>query len=285
MDSDHDTASKDDEVEESEFLKQSRLALEKLFATAREKDELNFALSLSSEFKPYTFTSAMEAQRAFHEYEEFLESKECRDKPIRIRIVLNFYCYVAESAGLWCIPMCMLGVVAGQKYNTDPFRYLVKRHKATGKNIAPNANKVMGALVEYSTELCLHDVATVFTNGFDGDLRNGVAHADYALSNEGIHVRGRHDLARLITWTELQRLVNDGVGLYHVLRDVVSHYQHFYETPRVVNGSMNDRDPVGCYLIHSDATTRTMSVSGGVGFTAETLLERLHAKNAPNRAS
>ena len=200
-----------EQVYESKFLQQASKELKHLFERAREKDELNFALSLSSEFKPYTFTSAMEAQRAFQEYEEFLECEGFRDKPIRTRVALNFYCYVAESAGLWCIPMCMLGIVAGKKYNTDPFRFLVKKHKPTGKNIAPNANKVMAALVEYSTELGLQDVAAVFAKGFDSDLRNGIAHADYALSNEGIHVRGRHDWARLIPWPELQTLVNDGI--------------------------------------------------------------------------
>jgi hypothetical protein len=269
-----------EEVLESAFLQHARKALERLFTLAREKDELNFALSLSTEFKPYTYTSAMEAQRAFKEYEEFLSLPEFYRKNIRLLVILSFYCYVAEAAGLWCIPMCMLQVLAGKTYSLDPFRNLVAKHKGTGKNIAPNANKVMGALAREAEALGLKDVCEVFTNAFDGDLRNGVAHADYVLNEEGIHVRGRHDRARLITWPDLPTMLNNGINLYHVLRDVVGSFEHVYETPKVVTGSINDKDPPGCYMIDCDVDTGMLTVSAGIGITAEDLLQKFRDKRA-----
>lgn len=105
-----------------------------------------------------------------------------------------------------------------------------------------------------------------------------MAHADYVLTNEGMHVRGRHDRARLITWSELQRLLGDGIGLLDVLSEIVGGYQKLYQEPKIVYGSTNMTDPEGCFLIHSDPLKRTMTISGGVGCTAESLLQKLTAE-------
>jgi hypothetical protein len=260
----------------SDFLNKAYLALNDLFERAKEKDELNFALSLAPEFKAYTLTSAMDATRAYKEYGEFLELEEFIGKGIRTRIALALYCHTAEAAGLWGIPMCMLGVLDGQKYNTRPFEYLVQKHKVNGRLIAPNANKVMGTMAGCADTLGLHGLAQVFRDAFDPDIRNGFAHADYALSIEGVHVRGRHDAGRIIGWSEFQRLLNDGIGLFDVLGRVVHKYQTSYQSPKIVSGSSHPEDPVGFWIIHSDPRKKTMSVSGGPGWTREALLERVN---------
>lgn len=46
---------------QSDFLAKARSALEQLFESARNNNELNFALSLAPEFKAYTLTSAIDA--------------------------------------------------------------------------------------------------------------------------------------------------------------------------------------------------------------------------------
>lgn len=267
----------------SAFLSKADRALRHLFECAREKDELSFALSLSPEFKPYTLTSAIDAQKAYREYGEFLGLKQFHGQGIRVRVALAFYCHAAEAAGLWGVPMCMLGVIEGKKYNTDPFFYLVKNHKVSGQLVAPNANRVMGTMAGCASELGLTDLAEVFRDAFDPDVRNGFAHADYALSSEGLHVRGRHDRERIVGWPELERLFNDGVGLFHVLGEVIKHYQDFYQTPKVVFGTWNADEPEGNWLIYSNPETRTMSVSGGPGCTPEALLDGIKAKqNSPS---
>ena len=55
-----------------------------------------------------------------------------------------------------------------------PFRPLVTRHRQTGKGITPNANKVMLDLISQSTELGLNELAEVFRDAFDADLRNDI---------------------------------------------------------------------------------------------------------------
>ena len=53
------------------------------------------------------------------------------------------------------------------------------------KSIAPNANKVLGDLGGHSQELGFVEMAEVFRDVFDGDIRNGYAHADYVIWEDG----------------------------------------------------------------------------------------------------
>ena len=259
---------------EAAFLGKARAALDNLFERARTMDELNFALSLSGEFKAYTYTSAMESQHAFRDFDEFMALDQFRGRPIRLRVAFSYYLYTAESAGLWCIPMAVMGVLAGGHYNIEPFNRWVRKDKATGQNVGPNANKVMSALEGAATDLGLTDLAEVFRDAFDNDLRNGIAHSDYVVSpSEGVYVRGRHDRSRLIRFPELESIVQRGIGLLYELRNAVKDTQRIYETPKAVFGTMNDRDPPCWHALYSDPVVHTFSVVGGHGLTEESVLE------------
>lgn len=263
---------------QSELLTKARGALGQLFDNAKAKDELNFALSLAPEFKAYTLTSAMDAARAYREYGDFLQLEQFNGQGIRVRVALALYCHTAEAAGLWGVPMCLLLVLSGEHYTTTPFAYLVEKHRVTGKTIAPNANKVMRALADEASSQSLDELAAVFRDAFDPDLRNGFAHADYALSTEGVHVRGRHDRERIIKWPEFHSLLNDGIGLFDVLGQVIVQYQDFYRTPRIVTGTTHPDDPIGHWMIYSDPVACTMSVSGGAGCAPEFLMAQFNAR-------
>jgi hypothetical protein len=259
---------------EAVFLGKARMALDDLFERTRAEDELNFALSLSQEFKAYTYTSAMESQYAFRDFEEFMALDQFRGRPIRLRVAFSYYLYTAESAGLWCIPMAVMGVLAGGHYNIEPFNHWVRKDKATGQNVGPNANKVMSALEGAATELGLTDLAEIFRDAFDNDLRNGIAHSDYVVSpSEGVYVRGRHDCSRLIRFPELESIVRRGIGLLYELRNAVMDAQRLYETPKAVFGTMNDRDPPCWHALYSDPIEHTFSVVGGHGLTEESAVE------------
>jgi hypothetical protein len=97
------------------FLGKARAAFDNLFERTRIKDELNFVLSLSGGFKAYTYTSAMESQHAFRDYDEFMSLDQFRGRPIRLRVAFSYYLYTAESAGLWCIPMAV-------KHHLSPYK-------------------------------------------------------------------------------------------------------------------------------------------------------------------
>lgn len=256
------------------FLGKARAALDHLFELTRAKDELNFALSLSGEFKPYTYTSAMESQDAFRDFDEFMALDQFRGRSIRLRVAFSYYLYTAESAGLWCIPMAVIGVLAGGHYNIEPFNRWVRKDRSTGQNVGPNANKVMSALEDAAANLGLTDLAEAFRDAFDNDLRNGIAHSDYVISpSEGVYVRGRHDCSRLIRFPELESIVQRGIGLLYELRSAVRDAQRTYETPKAVFGTTNDHDPPCWYALYSDPVAHTFSVIGGYGLTEESVLQ------------
>jgi len=263
---------------DSPFLAKARNALEGLFDSARQRDEFNFALSLAPEFKAYTLTSAIDAQIAFKQYMEFLQLGQHKGQGIHFRVALALYCHTAEAAGLWGVPMCMLLVRAGDQYNLEPFAALVTRHKKTGQTIAPNANKVMGYLAEEAHGQGMTELAEVFRDAFDADIRNGFAHADYALSHEGIHVRGRHDSERVIGWPEFQNLFHDGVGFFDVLGEVIGAHQNAYNVPKMVVGTSHPKQPPGLWLIYTDPEKRSMTVMGGPGWTEESLWNDFHRR-------
>jgi hypothetical protein len=264
---------------EAAFLAKSRAALNDLFERARATDELNFVSCLSGEFKAYTFTSAMESRQAFQDFEDFLALEQFRNKPIRLRVAFSYYLYTAESAGLWCIPMAVMGVLAGGHYNIEPFNRWVRKDKATGQNVGPNANKVMSTLQAAATELGLTDLAEAFRDAFDNDLRNGIAHSDYAVSPaEGVYVRGRDDQSRLIRFVELETILQRGLGLWYELRDTVIAFEQAYLTPRAVFGSLNDRDPPCWHALYRDPVDHTFTITGGHGLTEETVMELVKQK-------
>jgi hypothetical protein len=259
---------------EAVFLSKARTALDNLFEHTRAKDELNFALSLSGEFKAYTYTSAMESQHAFRDFDDFMALDQFRGRPIRLRVAFSYYLYTAESAGLWCIPMAVMGVLAGGHYNIEPFNRWVRKDRATGQNVGPNSNRVMSALEGAATNLGLTDLAEVFRDAFDNDLRNSIAHSDYVVSpSEGVYVRGRHDRSRLIRFPELESFVQRGIGLLYELHDAVNDAQRIYETPKAVFGTTNDRDPPCWHALYSDPVEHTFCVVGGHGLTEGAVLE------------
>ena len=259
---------------EAVFLGKARAALDNLFERTRAKDELNFALSLPGEFKAYTNTSAMESEHAFRDFDEFMALNQFRGRPIRLRVAFSYYLYTAESAGLWCIPMAVMGVLAGGYYNIEPFNRWVRKDKITGQSVGPNANKVMSALEGAATDLGLTELAEVFHDAFDNDLRNGIAHSDYVVSpSEGVYVRGRHDRSRLIRFSELESIVQRGIGFLYELRNAVKDTQRTYQTPKAVFGTMNDSDPPCWHALYSNPVEHTFCVVGGHGFTEESVME------------
>jgi len=268
----------EDASAEGAFLAKARRALEALFESAKRRDEFNFALSLAPEFKAYTLTSASDAQLAFKQYVEFLQAGQYKGQGIHFRVALALYCHTAEAAGLWGVPMCMLLVCAGDHYNVEPFAELVKRHRVTGQTVAPNANKVMGYLAEDAHDQGMTELAEVFRDAFDADLRNGFAHADYALSHEGIHVRGRHDRERVVGWPEFQTIFDNGVGLFHLLGEVIGKCQRSYSTPKMVVGTSHPDQPPGPWIIYTDPESRCMTVTGGPSWTEDRLLCDFHKR-------
>ena len=118
------------------FYDKTEAGLRSLFDAARKKHELHFAKALMPEMRGEQeagWNSAQETQRAFDEYLEFLKTLD--PSRMKSRIILGFYCHLAEASGFYEIPKNMLRISEGKPHVSWPFRDLVRKHKQTGNLI------------------------------------------------------------------------------------------------------------------------------------------------------
>jgi len=246
-----------------EFYKKTELAFQKLFDSAKAKNELHFAWSLNTEFRGLRdagWNTAMEAQIAFKEYLEYM--KATSDSPFKARVALGFYCHLAEASGLYEVPKNMLRVAEGERYNLWPFQKLVEKHKATGALIAPNANKVLRDLAGHAKTLGFVDLAEVFRDAFDGDVRNGYAHADYVIWVDGIRLPKRNGgQPRKVTWPEFSGFLERAINFFNLQIETIAAYRSLYNPAKQIRGQMCD-EPESVWTIHADPEQKIFSISG-----------------------
>jgi len=253
-------------AENGRFFEKIERALRDLFERARARNELHFAFSLNPEFRGEQgpgWSTADDAHRAFDEYLAFL--REAEFTSLKARVALAFY-YLAEASGYYEIPKNMLRVVGGQPYNLWPFQDLVETHRKTGAVIAPNANKVLRDPAGHAATLGLSELAEVFRDAFDPDIRNAYAHADYIIWNDGLRLRKRNGgFPRKVPWSEFQSRFDRGINLFRLLREMVNEYVASYHPAKRLRARMDDNQPELLWTIHFDPETRTFGISGGLG--------------------
>lgn len=246
-----------------EFLQKAEDNFRKIFSAAKKKDELHFVFSLSPEFRPYTTNTALDAKNAFDDYTEFLHENE--KSSIHARIALAFYSHISEASGFWEIPKNLLSIIDGNKYNLMPFLDLVKKYGSAEGSISPNANKVMRSLMKYSKDLGYLELAEVFKEAFDADLRNAYAHADYALLDSGVCIGSRYKRERIVSWEEFNELFDKALKFYMVFMSVLSENLQYYSEPRIIKGFLTDKEPESTWKIHYEEGVG-FSIEGGVGY-------------------
>lgn len=245
------------------FFEKTENALRALFDLARQKNELHFALALMPEMRGMQdagWCTATEAQRAFDEYMSFIDTTK---GIMRFRIALAFYCHAAEASGFCEVPKNMLRIAGGEGHVLWPFMHLVESHRITGDRIAPNANKVLKDLAGHAETIGLHELAEVFRDAFDSEIRNGYAHADYVIWEDGLRLRKRNGGSpRVVPWEEFTTLFNRGINLFHILRQLISEYMKSYQEPRTIRVKLND-EPEGNWTIYCEP-------NGAFGITSGT---------------
>lgn len=247
----------------SAFYEKAKLAFKKLFDLAKAKNELHFAFSLAPEFRGLRdagWNTALEAQIAFQQYLEFMRANP--DDAFKARVALAFYSHLAEASGFYEVPKNMLRVAGGERYKAWPFQKLVEKHKLTGAVIAPNANKVLRDLVGHAQGLGLVELAEVFRDAFDGDVRNGYAHADYVVWEDGIRLPKRNGgQPRKIAWLEFNGLLERGINFFHLLNETIAEYRAGYSPAKQIRGRLAD-EPEGTWTIYADLENKRFRISG-----------------------
>jgi hypothetical protein len=248
------------------FYEKAKRALRELFEKAKATHELHFALALMPEIRGLQdagWNTAEEAVRAYDEFTKHIESMETKEL-VRVRIILALYMHVSEGAGFYEIPKKMLLTVEGKGNNILPFRSLVKRHRKTGEAIAPNANTIMKDLMGHAWLLGFSDLAEVFRDAFDPDVRNATAHADYILASNGMRLRRRNGgQVRIIPWDEFDTLIPRGINLFSIIRDLAVEYAQAYTPPKTIKSRLNDDEPLTDYTIHFNPSNQTFGFTTG----------------------
>jgi hypothetical protein len=155
----------------------------------------------------------------------------------------------------------MMRIVGGEAYVMWPFLKLNSTHAATGKVVAPNANKIFRDLVGHAESLGLSDLAYCFRDAFDPDIRNGYAHADYIFWTDGLRLRRQAGgQPRIITWPDFSQILLRGYNIYGILRQLIAEYVRSYSTSKTIRASMAG-EPATDWTIAVDASTGAFSIS------------------------
>jgi hypothetical protein len=233
------------------FFEKIERALRDLFERAKAQNELHFACSLNPEFRGEQgpgWSTADDVHSAFDEYLAFLREGEFTS--LKARVALAFYCPPAEASGYYEIPKNMLRVVGGQPYNLWPFQDLVETHRKTGAVVSPNANKVLRDLAGHAATLGLSELAEVFRDAFDPDIRNAYAHADYVIWKDGLRLRKRNGgFPRKVPWSEFQSRFDRGINLFYLAPRNSERVRHLVPPSQTIS-STDGRQPTGASVDH-----------------------------------
>lgn len=251
------------EQQNHEFLIKADGAFRSLFDSSRLKNELHFAFSLTPELRGMESTRLNTTVDTFHAFDDYLDFiQEGEFNRLKARVALGFYSHLSEASGFYEVPKNMLRVAEGNPYLAWPFHHLVQTHKVTGNMIAPNANTVLKDLAGHAKTLGFNNLSEVFRDAFNSDLRNGYAHADYVVLEEGIFLRKRNGgRPILISWPKFNGLFERGINFFQCLRRIVNEYVFFYNPPKTISGSLTN-EQLRFWTIKYDPQKKTFSISG-----------------------
>jgi uncharacterized membrane protein YhaH (DUF805 family) len=124
-------------------------------------------------------------------------------------------------------------------------------------------NPSLKDLAGHAEDLGFHDLAEVFRDAFDPDIRNGYAHADYVICDDGARLPKRNGgTPKIIYWPEIHARFERGINFFHVLRGIVTDYISSYNPARQVRGQSGDT-PECVWTIHADPEKHTFTISSG----------------------
>jgi hypothetical protein len=122
----------------------------------------------------------------------------------------------------------------------------------------------MKDLIGHASELGLSELAEVFRDAFDPDVRNAIAHADYILWSDGLRLRRRNGgQPRVVPWDEFDALIGRGLNLFSLIRSIVDEYTRSYDPPKTIRSRMTDGEPETDYTLYFDPKTGALGLTTG----------------------
>ncbi len=251
-------------MDSRDYIAELNVQLGYLYGFARQINELDFAGSLTGEFRGMQsagWTTTITAHQVHDELLAFSESKEPRSIA-EIRVILMLYCQLAEAGGVYETLKNLMGVFTLQPYLLWPFKDLVRVKKGPKRIIGPNANATFRDLATQAKAIGLSGLAKSFEEAFRDDIRNGISHADYVIWNDGLRLRKRNGgFAELLPFEEVNEALARGIGFFSVLREATDAAVKSFNPPREIVGKFSANPPME-WTVSYDPGRGSFSISG-----------------------
>ena len=246
-----------------DFANETARQLGLLFKFARKMNELDFAGSLSGEFRGMQdagWSTTITAEQVFEELNERVAAGPV-ESLADMRIILLLYSQLSEAGGLYESLKNMIGIVEATPYNLWPFRDLVRVRQNPNRVIGPNANATFRDLATHARKIGMTGLSSAFENVFRDDVRNGMYHSDYILWDDGLRLRRRNGgNVNRIEYTEVFDLVGIGLAFFHALQELRRSAVQSFNPPREIVGRFSANPPM-LHTVRYDSETGAFSIS------------------------
>lgn len=249
---------------ERQFIIELATEISRLYGFARQMNEMDFAASLGGEFRGMQsagWSTTITASEVRKELDAYLQKTDPLTVP-EYRVVLLLYSQLSEAGGVYESIKNIMGVITAVPYNLWPFQKLVRVRKEPKAVIGPNANKTFRDLADNARAIGMKRLGELLVEVFRDDIRNGIAHADYIIWDDGLRLRRRNGgQVYSIPHNEVADAIQRGIAYYDVLQDHNWEAMSFYDPPREIVGKFSGNFPMP-WTIHADPVKRTFSISG-----------------------
>lgn len=230
-----------------EFTQELNAQLTYLITWSRSINEIDMAGSLFGEFRGVQDGGWSTVQTAFEVYSELrvLGGKGSPLELPELRQVLCLYAQLAEAGGVYESLANLMGVVEMKPYNLWPFQELVRVRKTPHRIIGPNANTMFRRLAAQAAGIGMIKLSSLLESAFRDDIRNGIFHADYILSRDGLRLRRRNGgYPTVVSFEDLSHAVNIGLSFFQLLSDIQQEARETFRPAKRIVGRFSLNPPM-----------------------------------------
>ncbi|WP_158932374.1 hypothetical protein [Acidisphaera sp. S103] len=251
-------------MEPKTFVVQLNEHLSHLYSFARQINELDFAASLSGEFRGMQdagWSTTITANEVFDEL-SILSQKTQPISKAEFRVMLMLYCQLSEAGGFYESLKNIMGVVTLKPYLLWPFKDLVRVKKTSARITGPNANATFRDLASSAKSIGLSRLSFLLEDAFRDDIRNGVSHADYVLWGDELRLRNRNGgHPDKLSIEEINEALTRGMGFFEILRDYNAASMRSFDPAKEIVGRLSANFPMS-WTVHCDPQKQMFRISG-----------------------
>ncbi|MFZ5738633.1 MAG: hypothetical protein ACOY6K_17360 [Pseudomonadota bacterium] len=247
-----------------DYLCELNSHLSYLYTFARQINELDFAASLSGEFRgdqDAGWSTTITAHEVFDELITYTNNKTAKTKA-ELRIILMLYCQLAEAGGVYETIKNIMGVVSLKPYLLWPFKDLVRVKKEPRRVIGPNANATFRDLATTAKAIGLSRLSLLLEEVFRDDIRNSIYHADYVIWNDGLRLRNRNGgYASKLSFEEVSDAITRSIGFFQVMNWLTDASIKSFNPAKEIVGRFSENFPMP-WTVAFDPEIGTFGISG-----------------------